>query len=272
MRRAEAARFDAELPFILRSKGEDEMAESEQNLYAYTPAYRAAANGAFGIGSNLSWDAYQREVYNRLNAALQKQATVLASRGDLTEADARALVAQRNAILAESRSRLSPFGKLYSEILKPSNDLPSFERLLANKGSIEAVVQSVGKTRAIVNRLSVVMKVGGRGLVVLQVVVSAVVIASAPADQRGRVAAGEAGGVAGGALFGWGGAWAGCAGAAALASPTLVVPVFGEIGEGGACLVGGLLGGFGLGAVGGLGGQAAGAAAYDYVTKLRWLT
>jgi hypothetical protein len=247
------------------------MADDDSDLFNYSPAYRAVANGAFGLGSNLTWDSYQRELYNKLNAALQDQANLLLRRGDITPAEAQALSAQRTTILLEARKPLSPFGKLYSEILKPSNNLPSFERLLVDKGSVEAVVRSVGKTRAVVNRLSVAMKIGGRGLVVFQVIVSAVVIAEAPSDQRGRVAAEEAGGLAGGAAFGWGGAWAGCASGVALLSPSLVLPVVGEIGEGGACLIGGLAGGFGLGAFGGWGGQKAGGAAYDYVTSLRWL-
>jgi len=238
--------------------------------YNYTPAFTSVSNGAFGVGSNFAWDAYQRELYNQLNAALQKQARLMQSSGGISEAEARALIAQRNLILAETRARLSPFGRLYSEILKPSSQLPTFEKLLAEKGSIEAIIESVGKTRAVVNRVSVVMKWGGRAGIVLQVVVSAVIIAEAPPDQRVRTAVGQGGAIGGAALFGWGGAWAGCATAAALTSPSLVIPVVGEGVEGGACLIGGLIGGFGFGALGGWGGEAAATAAYDYVTRLRW--
>jgi len=248
------------------------MADRDNEVYFYTPAYRALVNGGFGLGSNLTWDAYQREVYKQMNGALQRQANLLLGRPDFLEAEARALVDQRNLILTQTRDRLSPFGKLYSEILKPSDKLPNFDRLLAQKGTIEAVVQSVGKSRAIVNRIAVVMKVGGRGLVALQVVVSAVVIAEAPENQRARVAAGEAGGIAGGAAFGWGGAWAGCATGATILSPSLALPVIGEIGDGGACLIGAVVGGFGLGSFGGWGGRKVGVAAYDYATQMRWLT
>ena len=247
------------------------MADTDSAQYNYTPAVTAFANGGFGIGSNLSWDAYQREIYNKLNAALQKQASLLRDQGALSESEVRALVDQRNAILVEARSNVSPFGKLYSELLKPSNNLPSFDKLLAEKGSIEAIVESVGKTRAVVNRLSVAMKYGGRGFVVLQVVVSVVIVAQAPKDERGAVIAGQAGGLAGGALGGWTGAWAGCATAATLASPSLAIPLVGEGAEAGACLVGGLIGGFGLGALGGYGGQRAGEGLYHYVTNLRWV-
>jgi len=238
--------------------------------FNYSAAFTSTANGSFGVGSNFAWDSYQRELYNRLNEALQKQANELRARGAITETEARALVAQRNLILSEARKPLSPFGRLYSEILKPSGQLPTYEKLLAQKGSIEAIVESVGKTRAVVNRLSVVMKYGGRAGIVIQIVVSAVIIREAAPGQRGRTIAGQAGAIGGSALFGWGGAWAGCATAAALMSPSLAIPLVGEGAEGGACLVGGLIGGFGFGALGGAGGQAAGEAIYDYVTQIRW--
>ncbi len=248
------------------------MASPDEHSFNYSPAVTATSGGLFGTGSNLTWDAYQRDIYNQLNEALQQQARDLLKRGTLTEIEARALSQQRNMILAESRRKLSPFGRLYSEILKPSDKLPNFDRLLAQKGTIEAVVESVGSTRRVVNRLSVVMKQAGRAGIAVQVVVSAVVIARAGPEERGRVAAGQAGAVGGGALAGWAGAWAGCASAALLASPSLTVPVVGEVTEAGACLVGGIVGGFGLGAVGSLGGERAGQAVYDMVTQIRWTT
>lgn len=238
--------------------------------FNYSPAFTSASNGAFGLGSNLTWDAYQRELYNELNAALQKQANLMRARGAISEVEARALIAQRNLILTEARKSLSPFGRLYSEILKPSSQLPTFEKLLADKGSIEAIVESVGKTRAVVNRLSLVMKYGGRAGIVLQVVVSAVIISEAPPEARTRTIIGQGGAVGGAALFGWGGAWAGCATAAALMSPSLAIPLVGEGAEGTACVVGAVIGGFGFGALGGAQGQAAAEAIYDYATQLRW--
>ena len=48
---------------------------------------------------------------------------------------------------------MTPFGKLYSEVLKPANALPTLESLVERKGSVEAVLVSVGKTRAVTNRL-----------------------------------------------------------------------------------------------------------------------
>jgi hypothetical protein len=57
----------------------------------------------------------------------------------------------------------------------------------------------------------------------------------------------------------------------AIASPSLVIPLVGEIGTGGACLVGGILGGLGGGAAGAWLGDRAGMAAYDYATRMEWL-
>lgn len=245
-------------------------AQAPQDKYNHSHAFSAASNGSFGAGSNFAWDAYQRELYNQLNAALQKQANMLRGRAGITESEVRALVDQRNLIIREARNKLSPFGRRYSEILKPSTNLPSYEKLLAEKGSIEAIVESVGKTRAVVNKLSVVMKWGGRAGVLVQVIVSAVIIERAPADQRGRVAAGQAGAVGGSALFGRVGAWAGCVTGAVMTSPSLTIPAVGEGVECGACVVGGLIGGFGLGAVGGAAGEKAGEAVHDYVTRIRW--
>ena len=168
------------------------------------------------------------------------------------------------------RGRLSPFGRLYSEILKPVNSLPTLERLVREKGSIEAVLTSVGKSRAVVNRFAAVARVGGPTTIVVQFSLSAVVIAAAPSDGRARVTAREAGGVGGAILGGWGGAWAGCAGLAALLSPSFVVPIVGQISTGGACLIGGIAGGFSAGWLGHVLGQWAGESAYDFVTTWQW--
>lgn len=129
---------------------------------------RASVDAAFGLGYNLQWDAYQRGLYTKINTALDRQASLLRQRGLVTEAEVRALVGQRNKVLLEARSPLSTFGRLYSEILKPSNDLPTFEKLLRHKGSIEAIIQIAGKTRATTNRMVAAFRVVGRGTVVLQ--------------------------------------------------------------------------------------------------------
>ncbi|MBU6425452.1 MAG: hypothetical protein KGQ69_03875 [Rhodospirillales bacterium] len=247
------------------------MSETEPSAYDYSYAVTAVTSGAFGVGTNLSWDSYQRDIYNQLNETLQKQANLLHQRAGVTAAEANALIEQRNAILAESRSKLSPFGRLYSEILKPSDNLPTLEKLLKQKGSLEAVLESVGKTRAVVNRLSVSMKIAGNGTVVLQVAVSAVLIAMTPPGQRGKVAAGQAGALIGGTSFGWSGAWAGCATAVTFLSPSLTIPIVGEVTEGGACLMGGIITGFGFGLLGSSWGQKSGEDVFSYVTHLHWI-
>lgn len=152
--------------------------------------------------------------------------------------------------------------------MKPSSKLPTLEHLVAQKGSLEAVLTSVGKSRAVVNRLAAVSRVAGPATIVLQISVSAMVIYSASPEERGRVAAREGGGAAVGMLSGWGGMWAGCAGLSALASPSLVIPIVGEVT---ACVIGGIAGGAGAGWLGYLLGSWAGDATYDFVTDFQWL-
>lgn len=238
--------------------------------FLFSPAIVVTEGAVFGLGSNLSWDSYQRSLYIAQNAAFTRQANQLLQRGLITEAETRILIDQRNALIKSARKPLSPFGRLYSEILKPSADLPTYERLIRGKGTDVAILASVGKTRAVVNRLSVTMGVAGRGMVFVSIALSAVVIARAASEDRARIAARESGALAGGAVGGWGGAWAGCAGASLLASPSLVVPVIGEITTGGACRVGGIVGGFGGGALGAWAGSSTAEAGFDYVTRLEW--
>lgn len=244
---------------------------SEQQEFLYSPVVSNTGQASFGLGTNLTWDAFVRQTYERLNHAIQGQANALLRRGNVTVLEAKALVeGQRNALLRALRDRLSPFGRLYSEILKPSHSLPTLERLVQQKGSIEAVLTSVGKSRASVNRLAATLRVGGAGTVVLSLGLSGVIIASASEEERARVAAGQAAALGGAMLGGWAGAWAGCAGLAVLASPSLTLPIVGEVTTGGACLIGGIAGGFGAGWVGALLGQWGGEAAHDFVTDLSW--
>jgi len=83
--------------------------------------------------------------------------------------------------------------------------------------------------------------------VILSLTFSAIAIQEAPEGQKGRVAAMEAGGTIGGVGFGMAGTWAGCVAGASFASPSLVIPGWGELSIGGACLIGGIAVGFGLG-------------------------
>jgi hypothetical protein len=244
----------------------------EQDQSTVSPEIRVAADATFGLGTNFTWDSYQRQLYRAINAAYQKQANAMREAGNVGEAELRALIDQRNQLVLAARQPLSPFGKLYSEILKPASDLPTFEKLIQQKGSIEAVLESVGKTRKVTDRLAATFSIAGRGAVVLNIVLTAVLIIKAKPEDRARVSARQAGGMTGGAIGSWAGAWAGCAAFASAASPTLFIPGYGELSEGAACAAGAIIGGLGLGAVGAWGGEKAGEAAYDYVTQLTWIS
>jgi hypothetical protein len=132
------------------------------------------------------------------------------------------------------------------------------------------VLESVGKSRAAVNRLSLLFRVAGPTLLVLDITITTVVVMKAHPEQRGRVMAREYTGLGVGVAGGAGGAWAGCVAFAALGSPSLVLPVIGEVAEGTLCVVGGILGGIGVGWVGREAGKTAGEAVYDFVTTFRW--
>jgi hypothetical protein len=208
--------------------------------------------------------------YDRADKVLQAQANELLKRGNITKPEFEELVKARNTLVKEFRKPLSPFGKQYSEFLKPTSKLPQPGELLAKKGSIEAVLESVGKSRAAVNRLSLLFRVAGPTLLVLDITITTVVVMKAHPEQRGRVMAREYTGLGVGVAGGAGGAWAGCVAFAALGSPSLVLPVIGEVAEGTLCVVGGILGGIGVGWVGREAGKTAGEAVYDFVTTFRW--
>ncbi|HEU0044790.1 hypothetical protein [Sphingomonas sp.] len=239
--------------------------------YLYSPAVRATSSATYAVGATQTWDAFMRQSYEHANDVIQAQARALIQRGNVSPAEARLLVeGQRNALVMQMRNRLSPWGRLYSELLKPTSTLPTLEQLVARKGSIEAVLASVGRSRSSVNGFAATMRVAGPAGIVIQIGLSAVIIARAAPEDRNRVASGQAGALAGGVLGGAGGAWAGCAGLSLLVSPSLVLPVVGEITTGGACLIGGIAGAAGAGWLGALLGQQAGTATYDFVTSFRW--
>lgn len=128
----------------------------------------------------------------------------------------------------------------------------------------------MGKSRAAVNRLSMVFRVAGPGLLVLDLTVTSVVVMKAPAQQRGRVVAREYTGLGAGMAGGAGGAWARCVALGALESPSLMLLVIGEVTEGVLCAVGGILGAIGVGWAGREAGESSGAAVYDFATTFRW--
>jgi hypothetical protein len=235
-----------------------------------SPVFQETVQVSDNLMAPMAWDAYWRMAYARADKVLQAQANELLKRGNITQAEYEGLVKARNTLVEEFRKPLSPFGRQYSEILKPSSRMPQPGELLSKKGSIEAVLQSVGKSRASVNRLSLVFRVAGPALLVLDITVTSMIVMQAPPEQRGRTAAREYTGLGFGVAGGAGGAWAGCVSLAALGSPTLVVPVVGEVAEGTLCLVGGLLGGLGGGWLSREAGKSVGEAGYDFVTTFRW--
>ncbi len=235
-----------------------------------SPVFQEAVQITDNMTAPMTWDSYWRMAYDRADKVLQAQANELLKRGNITRQEFDQLVKARNTLVEEFRKPLSPFGKQYSEILKPPSKLPQPADLLARKGSVEAVLESVGKSRAAVNRLSMVFRVAGPALLVLDITITTIVVIKAPPEQRGRVAAREYTGLGVGVASGLGGAWAGCVTLAALGSPTLLLPVVGEVTEGTLCAVGGILGGLGVGWVGREAGKVGGEAAYDFVTTFRW--
>jgi hypothetical protein len=235
-----------------------------------SPVFRETVQIVNNMTTPMTWDSYWRMAYDRADKVLQAQANELLKRGNITKLEFDELVKARNTLVQEFREPLSPFGRQYSELLKPASSLPQPGELLAKKGSVEAVLESVGKSRATVNRLSMVFRLAGPALLALDITITTIVVMKAPPEQRGRTAAREYTGMGLGVAGGAGGAWAGCVTLAALGSPSLVVPVVGEVTEGTLCVVGGILGGLGVGWLGREAGKAAGETAYDFVTSFRW--
>ena len=244
----------------------------------YSYAYRASdiVEVTGPLAANMSWDGWWRLMYDRSDKLIQKQANALLARGNVTEAEARDLVeVQRNGMVIEYRKPLTPFGKFYSETLKPASSLPTLETMIERKGTIEAVLRSVGKTRTSVNRFAFIGRTLGTAGFVVEIVSIAVVIELAPADQKGQVASEQIGGAVGGLAAGTGGYWAGGLAGAAWAgtwtAPTLAIPVVGEITEGGAIIIGGIAGALFFGWAGEKGGAAAGSLLWTSL-PIEWTT
>lgn len=247
-------------------------APDDKAYYSYSVAVNETIQIVLPLSAANTWDAFWRSVYQKANAGIQRQANMLVKRGNITLDEARHVVeVQRNGLVRELRKPLTPFGRLYSEILKPSNRLPTLDQLLKKKGSVEAVLRSAGGTRQVVNRLAIAARVAGTATLVLEVGMSVVVVALADEEERSVVAAKQVGGAIGSIGGGLGGSWAGCATFAALAAPTLVIPVVGEISTGTACLVGGIVGGLSVGAVARAGGEYAAEWGYWKMVSWDWL-
>lgn len=201
----------------------------------------AVVDVTFPLGPGLTWDSVQRSLYDHAAQKISEQARALHARGDISVIEVDQFVNQRNALKQATRSKLSPLGKQFSKFLNPSSEFKDLQGLLKEKGSLEAVLKGVGRTRTWVNRLSFVGRLAGPTVLVIQIKLSADTIASADEGERWRVGIGEAAEITGGAVGGWYGAGIGCsAGAAA------TVWLFGVGGAAG-CAVGGIIGAVGLG-------------------------
>jgi hypothetical protein len=240
------------------------MGDHKTVQYSYAVQVKKVMDLPFPMAADYAYNSFWRDAYNKAAEGIAEQARALLSRGNVTMEEARQLVeVQRNGLVIEMRKPLSPFGKLYSEILKPSKSLPTLEKLIEEKGSVELVLESAGKTRGAVNKIAFISKRAGVAGVAIEVVLTIVVIAEAPEAQRGEVASRQVGGIVGSLSFGtaggWAGAWAGAATFTALGAPTLVIPVVGEVTEAGCAIVGGALGFLGFGILGRKLGEEAGA-------------
>jgi hypothetical protein len=216
--------------------------------YSYAVKASEVIDIQFPVAATFAWDGFWRAAYQKADLVIQRQANELLARGNITMEEARQLVeVERNGLVLQMREPLSPFGKFYSEALKPATDLPTLEALLAKKGSLEAVLASVGKSRAVTNRIAFIGRSAGAAGVVLEIVSISVAIEKAPPGHRGEVATEEITGAAldlgVGSAGMWTGAAAGAAWAGTWASPTLLIPVVGEITEGTAIVLGGIAGG-----------------------------
>jgi hypothetical protein len=223
----------------------------------------------FPITPHMTWDSFQRLSYESANQKIQMRANTLIENGDITYNRVKDLVeVQRNNLVIKTRNRLSPFGKLYSEILKPRTQLPTLDTMLERKGTLENVLKSVGKSRAAVDSFSSVFRKFGSCTIAIQMILSGLKLSKISSQERNRVASGEAGKLIAGTAGGMGGAWAGCAAGAAIASPTLVLPVIGEVTTGGACMAGGFIGGIGASSVLSEAGKAISLTSYDQIKQM----
>jgi hypothetical protein len=215
--------------------------------YSYAVTTKESIELQFPVATTMGWDSFKRLVYQKNDKVIQADANKLLARGNVTMEEARELVeVKRNGLVLSMREELSPFGKFYSETLKPASSLPTLEQLIAKKGSIEAVLVSVGKSRASVDKLSYYCRRAGVAGLVLEIVSVSVVVAETPYGHKTErfveegIGLGVDMGV--GSVGMWGGGMAGAAWAGTWASPTLLIPVVGEVTEGGAIIVGGIAG------------------------------
>ena len=234
-----------------------ETGQSGGQLRGQPPTAKSIVEISVPLSGSLTWDAFHRTVYDAAAKNIHEQAMQLARQGALTPAELAQFVEQRNALKTATRSQLSPFGKRFSELLLPAKDFKSAQQLLDKKGSLDAVIKGLGKTRGWVNRIGIVGRFAGPAILVVQITFAAETVSEAPDDQKWRTGVGEAAEIGGGLAGGWYGFGMGCgAGAAA------TVWLFGA-GAAVGCGVGGLLGAAGLGFAAGKTLRFAAEATYD---------
>lgn len=239
---------------------------------------KSATSAVSGPVALMTWDSFVRAyVYDPAARAISEQGQEFVRNGTMTHREAASWVnAQRNALLLHVRDDLNtPLGRAYAEYKKPRSALPSLDTVLEGKrlrtpGASEtelltAVIQSGGRTRASTNRLAMTFRFAGPALIGVDIVLSGYIIAQAAPEDRGRVAAGQVGGIVGGGAGGWAGAKLGCAGGAA------VGVWFKVVGAVPGCAIGGIGGALGLGYAGSRVGSAAGEYLWDAADSIvRW--
>ena len=239
---------------------------------------KAAVDSVTGNVGQISYDAFIRKyVYEPAAEAIGKQGEEFVRKGILSKAKAAEWVnAQRNTLLVNVRDQKnSPLGRAISEYLKPREKLPSVGDLTKKYAAkmpgassddvFEAIIRSGARTRGSVNRVAVVLRWGGPVLLAVNIGLSAHLVAEAPPEQRGRVAAREGGGLVGGTVGGWAGAKGGCAAGAA------VGVWFEGVGAAPGCLIGGVIGGLGIGYAGSRVGSWLGEQAFDFThSVIEW--
>lgn len=239
----------------------------------------ASASSAVSIVDQLSYDAFvRRYVYEPGAAALTEAGGKFVRSGVMSSKEAASWVNhERNALLEDVReNRNSPLGREISEYLKPRSDFPEVPELFKkyaekNPAASEeqiyfAIIKSGARTRASVNRWAVTLRWGGPVLTAVSVSFAVYIVAAAPREQRGRVAAGEVGALLGGLGAGWVGGWVG-AKVGCEAGGSLGV-WFEGVGVIPGCLVGAFVGSFGAAYAGAEGGRALAEVSWDTAQSL----
>jgi hypothetical protein len=202
-----------------------------------------------GPGLVTMYDTHQRSKYltqiKGISATSVEEIEAARLRGDLPAAERAAHYASdmRNQIRTETQGRLLPGGRVMSGALEGDRSWPTIIDKYSGGNApsfdtYQTIAKGAGRSRGSVTTLTKIGKVGGPVATVVGAGVAAHEIANAPAQERGRVASRETGGV----LLGAAGATLGSA--AAVAGMGLLVsnPVgWAVIGVG---LAGAAIGGF----------------------------